>query len=245
MWVADGMAHGLRPWFTKFNAQPIDRRWLPVAEELYGWHYRNERYLRNETSLARVAMVYSQQTATFYGGEQAPAKVEDPALGFYQALVEARIPFEMVLDELLDSEHLGPFRTLILPNIAALSTKQCDQIHEYVSKGGSIIATYETSLYDEWCTRGERHGPVWYLSVTLDQAHRKGSTVPSIRSNRCAAGLRTIIGSRSAWRRSLRLTANCCGATRAGSNPGKKGGGEPSGEGGAEGRTCAFVQSSV
>ncbi len=29
------------------------------------------------------------------------------------------------------------------------------------------------------CARGERHGPVWYLSVTLDQSHRTGSTVPA------------------------------------------------------------------
>jgi len=36
------------------------RRWLPVVEECYGWHYRNEKYLRNEKSLAEVAMVYSQ-----------------------------------------------------------------------------------------------------------------------------------------------------------------------------------------
>src|SRR5262252_3581710 len=27
------------------------------------------------------------------------------------------------------------------------------------------------------CARGERHGPVWYLSVTLDQSRRLGSTV--------------------------------------------------------------------
>jgi hypothetical protein len=158
MWVVDGIAQGLRPWCTKFNAKPIDRRWLPVVEELYNWHYRNERHLRNEASLARVAMVYSQQTATFYGGEQAPAKVEDPALGFYQALVEARIPFEMIHDALLDSEHVGPYRTLILPNIAALSTKQCDQITEYMTKGGSVIATYETSLYDEWGVRRKNFG---------------------------------------------------------------------------------------
>jgi hypothetical protein len=143
---------------VKFNAKPIDRRWLPVVEELYGWHYQNERYLRNEDSLARVAMVYSQQTATFYGGEKAHAKVEDPTLGFYQALVEARIPFEMVHDRLLDSEHVEPFRTLILPNIAALSTKQCDQIREYVNQGGSVIATYETSLYDEWGVRRQDFG---------------------------------------------------------------------------------------
>ena len=158
LWVADGIAHCLRPWFTKFNAKPIDRRWLPVVEELYDWHYQNERYLRNEVSLARVAMVYSQQTATFYGGDQAGAKVEDPALGFYQALVEARIPFEMVHDELLDSEHVGPFRTLILPNLAELSTKQCDQILEFVKRGGSIVATYETSLYDEWGVRRSDFG---------------------------------------------------------------------------------------
>src|SRR6266853_4605434 len=29
------------------------------------------------------------------------------------------------------------------------------------------------------CARGERHGPIWYLSVTLDQSHRIGSTVPT------------------------------------------------------------------
>jgi hypothetical protein len=28
------------------------------------------------------------------------------------------------------------------------------------------------------CARGERHGPVWYLSVTLDQTRRVGCTVP-------------------------------------------------------------------
>ena len=129
-WVADGIAQGLRPWFTKFNAKPIDRRWLPVVEDLYKWHHENERYLRNEEPLARVAMVYSQQTATFYGGEHARAKVEDPALGYYQALVEGRIPFEMVHDRLLDAARLNSFGVLILPNIAALSTEQCKQIRK-------------------------------------------------------------------------------------------------------------------
>ena len=74
-----------------------------------------------------VAMVYSQQTAAYYGGEQAAAKVEDHALGYYQALVEARIPFDMVHDQLLDPEHIDRYRVLILPNIAALSDRQCGQ----------------------------------------------------------------------------------------------------------------------
>jgi hypothetical protein len=56
----------------------------------------------------------------------------------------------MVHDGLLDREHVEQFRTLILPNIAAMSTAQCVQIEEFVGRGGSLIATYETSLYDEW-----------------------------------------------------------------------------------------------
>ncbi|MBI3208666.1 MAG: beta-galactosidase trimerization domain-containing protein [Candidatus Solibacter usitatus] len=153
MWAVDGVAHNLRPWFTKFNGKIIDRRWLKVVEDLYGWHYRNERYLRNEKSLARVAVVYSQQTASFYGGESARQRVEDHALGFYQALVEARVPFDMVHDRLLDAAHLGAYKTLILPNIAALSDAQCGQLTDFVNNGGNLIATYETSLYNEWGVR--------------------------------------------------------------------------------------------
>lgn len=61
-------------------------------------------------------------------GDRAKERIEDPGLGCYQALIEARIPFEMVHDGLLDPEHLAPFQTLILPNVAALSLAQCAQL---------------------------------------------------------------------------------------------------------------------
>ena len=45
---------------------------------------------------------------------------------------------------------------------------------------GSLMERYLTcGNPDCKCARGERHGPVWYLSVTLDQSHRSGCTVPS------------------------------------------------------------------
>ncbi len=168
LWVVDGVAHNLRPWFTKFNGKVIDKRWLKVVEDLYGWHYKNERYLRNERSLARVAIVYSQQTASFYGGPQARAKVEDHALGFYQALIESRVPFDMAHDLLLDAESLRPYRTLILPNIAALSEAQCKQLIAFVEGGGNLIATYETSLYDEWGRRRKDFGLASLFGASFD-----------------------------------------------------------------------------
>ena len=115
-------------------------------------------------------MVYSQQTAHYYGGGRRGAKVEDHALGYYQALVEARIPFEMVHDRLLDAAHIERFKVLILPNIAALSDRQCDQIREYVERGGSIVATHETSLYDEWGVRRADFGLADLFGASFDGA---------------------------------------------------------------------------
>jgi hypothetical protein len=149
VWVGDAIAQGMRPWFTKFSGTVHDDRWLPVVEELYRWHAGAEKYLRNTANLAEVGLVYSQRTAAYYGGEQAQAKVEDHTLGWYQALVEARIPFEMVHDELLDPAKLSRFKALILPNIACLSDEQCAQIRAFVEAGGGLVATHETSLYDE------------------------------------------------------------------------------------------------
>jgi Hypothetical glycosyl hydrolase 6/Beta-galactosidase trimerisation domain len=148
-WVLEGTANGMRPWFTKFSGTLHDPRWLDRVARLYEWHHGAERYLRNERPLARVGLVYSQQTATFYGGEHARQKVEDHTLGFYHALIEARVPFEMVHDRLLDPDRLRAFKLLVLPNIACLSDAQCAELRAFVANGGGLIATYETSLYDQ------------------------------------------------------------------------------------------------
>ncbi len=150
LWAIDGVANGLRPWFTKFAGTINDPRWLKPVEDLYKWCHGAERYLRNERPLARVGLVLSQQSAWFVpaerGGRSDP---EDAALGWYQALIEARVPFEMVHDRLLDAEHLAAFKTLILPDITALSDAQCTQLREFVARGGGLIATTGTSLHDE------------------------------------------------------------------------------------------------
>lgn len=148
IWVAEGTANGMRPWFTKFAGVIYDKRWLNVVDKIYQQHYKNERYLRNVAPLARVGMVFSEQNRN-YGNEKWQQRNGDHEMGMYQALIEARIPFEMVNDRLLDEEHLNPFKLLILPNSAALSDEQCNQLQKFVQKGGSLLATFETSLYDE------------------------------------------------------------------------------------------------
>ena len=71
LWVAEGTANGMRPWVTKFSGVLYDKRWLPVVERIYDWHYAHERYLRNEAPLARVALLHSEQTAAEHAGRRA------------------------------------------------------------------------------------------------------------------------------------------------------------------------------
>ena len=149
LWVAEGTANGMRPWVTKFSGVLYDRRWLSTVERIYDWHFRHEMYLRNEAPLARVALVDSEQTETFHAGVAQGDRAADHVLGMYHALVESRVPFEVVHEALLTPERLAPFKLLILADAAALSQAQCQAIKDHVMRGGSVLATFATSLYDE------------------------------------------------------------------------------------------------
>src|SRR6185436_9356685 len=47
---------------------------------------------------------------------------------------------------------------LVLADAAALSDAQCDAIRKYVQRGGSIVATFATSLFDEYGVRRSDFG---------------------------------------------------------------------------------------
>jgi hypothetical protein len=172
LWAADLVANGMRPWFIKFGAVLHDERWLKPVENIFVRHARWEKYLRNKRPVARVGIVYSQQTAWFVGN-----RTEEHLNGWYQALIEARVPFELVHEKLLDAEHVSQFKTLILPNIVALSNAQCAQLREFVERGGGVIATHETSLCDEFGARRGNFGLAELFGVNF-----AGKNVPRMQN---------------------------------------------------------------
>jgi hypothetical protein len=69
--------------------------------------------------------------------------------GLYSALIEGRFFFDFVHEDDLGPETLKKYTALILPNVALLSDAQCAQLKAYADAGGSLLATFETSLYNE------------------------------------------------------------------------------------------------
>ena len=169
VWVAEGVANGMRPWFTKFSGVLYDRRWLSTVEKIYQILYRNESYLRNIAPVARIGLVFSEQYPN-YGNKPWQQRNGDHGSGMYHALLENRIPFEMVNSRLLGKEQVKSFKVLILPNIPTLSGEQCDQLKRFVEEGGSIVATFETSLYDEKGNQRKNFGLSDLFGISFDQA---------------------------------------------------------------------------
>lgn len=77
---------------------------------------------------------------------------------------------------MVERESLGRLSTLALQRRRRGLTELLPPLSEVLR--GSLMERYLTcGNPDCKCARGERHGPVWYLSVTLDRSRRLGSTV--------------------------------------------------------------------
>jgi len=147
MWMAQGTASGMAPLLHWLGGGPKDFRWMETGRTFYQWMARNHEHFMNESSLANLAVVWSQSTNAFYKG---PGRGEntDYLQGMYQILLEGRFLFDFVHEDDLTPAILAKYKALILANAAVLSDQQCQQLRDYVSGGGSLLATFETGFYD-------------------------------------------------------------------------------------------------
>jgi Hypothetical glycosyl hydrolase 6 len=147
LWMAQTVASGMVPWFHWLGGTPEDNRWREVGHSFFTWLAANEVHFRNRRSIADLAVLYPQNTIAFY---KSVPQSSDYLQGLYYALLEGRFFFDFVHQDDLTPETLGRYRALLIPNAAYLSDKQCAQIRQYVASGGSLLATFETSRYNEW-----------------------------------------------------------------------------------------------
>ncbi len=151
LWVVEGFAGGVQPWWHHVGARPEDRRLFRTAPPLWQWHRDHEEFLVNRRPVATVALLWSQRNMDFFGRDAAGAHVDDPWNGFTQALVRARIPYVPVHVDDLEREaaDLG-LRLAILPNLAALADAQVAAVRRFVAGGGGLLATGLSSFCNEW-----------------------------------------------------------------------------------------------
>ena len=78
--------------------------------------------------------------------------------GVAEMLERSHIPFDVLFDDGLTAEGLDGYRVLVLPDSVCLSDAECAAITSWVEDGGTLVATYQTSLADEWGDRRDDFG---------------------------------------------------------------------------------------
>ncbi|WP_276502782.1 alpha-amylase family protein [Terrimonas pollutisoli] len=164
LWLAQTTSSGMIPWWVYLGSEVYDKRWMEIGRKYYQWLAKHERHFFNKRSMSRLGVVFSQKLNELYdapgnvpggyGGRPVDPNAKgnpiDYLQGIYYALLEGRFPFDLIHEDDLRPETLKNYDALIMPNIALLSDEQAGNIRSFVKNGGSLLATFETGLYDEW-----------------------------------------------------------------------------------------------
>jgi hypothetical protein len=125
---------------------------LPEDQRKYIQFFReNFEHYKEVDNIADVAVLHSYATMGFNN--------DRPAVSTYlfeQALIQAKIPFDLIFDDNLND--LSKYRVLVLADQECLSEEKLDLIRNFVNEGGGLVATGQTSLYTEWRRRRRDFG---------------------------------------------------------------------------------------
>jgi hypothetical protein len=160
MWMDETVASGMRVWYHWVGGQGgmgEDRRWQEVGRKYMEWHARREGHFMQTRGIANIGVVMGQSSHLLYKppGEGAMGEF---ITGLYSTLLEGRFFFDFVHEDDLGPGTLGKYAVLLLPNIAWLSDRQCAQLRDYVAAGGSLMASFETGMYDGTGARRAKPG---------------------------------------------------------------------------------------
>jgi len=121
--------------------------------------WKNQRYLRGATSRANVAVVYSLPSFLWrfsplfsMHGTSQRASIH----GFARALEDSHVPYDIVFfghpdlyEDQPDLKALRQYDVLVLPNVDCVTDKQMEALKEFVTRGGSIVASGEVATRNE------------------------------------------------------------------------------------------------
>jgi hypothetical protein len=75
--------------------------------------------------------------------------IRDARAGYFQALTEGHVLFDVLLDGQIEGEKLSKYKTVLLPDGACLTAGEAEALKCFVANGGNLVASFEAGFYDE------------------------------------------------------------------------------------------------
>jgi hypothetical protein len=181
-WFDQSLASGMVPYYHIVGGETglgEDLRWKKIGRDYFQWTARHDAHFVNKSTIANIGVVIGQRTQLFYKAPHG-VSMQQNMDAIYYALLEGRFLFDFVHEDRWQLERLKKYSALILPNIALLSDEQCGQLREYVNQGGSLLATFETSMYTNTNERRKDFGlaDVFGIHLAGEMIGRRGNSNP-------------------------------------------------------------------
>ncbi|MFH1023532.1 MAG: hypothetical protein V1809_09095 [Planctomycetota bacterium] len=166
-WMYAGtVAHGANPWFLIFK-HALKTEGVRTALRFNRFIRDHRDALENGESLATAAVIHSPLNVTLAGTvkggsgddvakrEGGAAKIAVPRhgdefIGVCAAFARSGHPFDVLEESNLMETGIPPrIRLLVLPGVGAMADPVAEVLRKFVAGGGRILATFDSSLFDE------------------------------------------------------------------------------------------------
>lgn len=136
--------NGARTGLTKADWEKVVQDWVDYLP--YVHHTKTLKYAACLDSYTSLQMSKADVDLGFHGPLD---KIAYPRGGVARALLESHIPFDVISEHNMSLDTLSQYRVVVLPNCYCMSDKVAKVLRDYVAQGGGLVATFETSLYDD------------------------------------------------------------------------------------------------
>jgi len=159
---AETVANGASPWYGLHDNRLdlLDTPGPRAAARMNAFLAKHEEYYTATESAANVALFFSNTTNAAYAtlvsatdffaaraneGKQFRGNFTLSWKGCYEALYRCGAPFDVIAEE----NDLSRYQLLFAPTAACLDAVTAQKLRDYVADGGNLLATFDTSAFDE------------------------------------------------------------------------------------------------
>jgi hypothetical protein len=155
-----------------------------AAEAMNSFHRQNEEYYRKSTSVSKVALMWSMDSANNYSST---VEISDftsaqqigtfgkkgnhynSFMGFYEMLSRSHIQFDVIDEKNITDGDVNKYEMLILPTCGCIGEETATAVRKFVAKGGNLVSTFDTGFYSE---KGKRYKvPVLGDVMGINEVH--------------------------------------------------------------------------
>jgi hypothetical protein len=141
---------GLSQGTHQYWSANVSREMKSARTPLILWEALNEKLLAGLHSFADTAVLISTRNNNLCKKPSGRINRQNSFFAICNTLTLEHIPYKALVDKDIQSSKLiNKAKTIIMMNIGLISDAEAENIREFVKDGGTLIASAETSLYDE------------------------------------------------------------------------------------------------